>query len=42
MRRVTFAILVVFLVVGAGTAQVTAIRAGRVIDPETGKFWPAR
>jgi len=37
MKKGFFAALIVLIAIGVATAQVTAIRAGRVVDPETGK-----
>lgn len=37
MRKLIFAGVFVLLGIGVGAAQITAIRAGKVIDPETGK-----
>lgn len=37
MKKLTFAGVFVLLAVGMAAAQITAIRAGKVIDPETGK-----
>jgi imidazolonepropionase-like amidohydrolase len=36
LRRVLVAVTVACVVTGAATAQLTAIRAGRVVDPDTG------
>jgi len=36
MRKMIFAGISMLLAVSLGGAQVTAIRAGRVVDPETG------
>ncbi len=38
MKRIFFISSVLVLLAGAAHAQVTAIRAGRVVDPETGKI----
>ncbi|HLA94193.1 MAG TPA: amidohydrolase family protein [Pyrinomonadaceae bacterium] len=38
MKKLIFASIFISLFIGLGDAQVTAIRAGRVVDPETGKI----
>ena len=36
MKKGIIAVLFVLIAVGVSNAQVTAIRAGRIVDPETG------
>ena len=38
MKKLTFAGVFVLLAIGMAAAQITAIRAGKVVDPETGKL----
>src|SRR5688572_16600955 len=38
MRKIIFAIILLLLTFGFAAAQVTAIRAGKLLDPETGNI----